>query len=65
MFPNDLTGELSRQRIADLHAEADRQRLVRAVRARPAGRSAALHRLATTVALVAIAVVEIARRQGL
>jgi hypothetical protein len=60
MFPTDPTGELSRQRIADLHAEADRQRLARAVAARPAGRSAVLHRLATTVA-----VVEIARRRSL
>jgi hypothetical protein len=31
MFPTDPTGELTRQRIADLRAEADRQRLARSL----------------------------------
>jgi hypothetical protein len=59
MFPTDPTGALSRQRIADLHVEAARQRLARSVPARQAHRGTTLRRLATAalVAAVLIAVV--------
>jgi hypothetical protein len=53
MFPSDFTGELSRQRIADLHSQADRQRLARSIPPRPQRRAAALRQLATTVVLAA------------
>ena len=57
MFPSDFTGELSRQRIAGLHAQADRQRLARSIPASPPRRAAALRQLATTVVLAAAPVV--------
>jgi hypothetical protein len=57
MFPTDPTGELSRQRIADLHAEADSRRLARSVLARPAPRTTVLRQLITTVVLAAVPVV--------
>jgi hypothetical protein len=53
MFPTDPTGELSRQRIADLHAQADRQRLARSLPTHPPSRAAALRQLATTLVLAA------------
>jgi hypothetical protein len=53
MYPTDITGELSRQRIADLHAQADRQRLARSLPTHPNSRGAALRRLAATVVLAA------------
>jgi hypothetical protein len=63
MYPTDVTGELSRQRIADLHAQADHQ-LVRSVPTRPAGRTAALRQLAIAALLaaapVAVLIVETA-----
>jgi|Tabmets5t2r1_1033131.scaffolds.fasta_scaffold06575_2 hypothetical protein len=40
MSPSDFTGELSRQRIADLRAQADRQRLARSIPASPPRRAA-------------------------
>lgn len=52
MFPTDPTGELSRQRIADLHAQADRQRLARSL----PSRVAALRQLATATLLAAVPV---------
>jgi hypothetical protein len=54
MFPTDPTGELARQRIADLHAQADRERLARAVPTPPRSRAQAVRQLATAVALAAI-----------
>jgi len=54
MFPTDPTGELARQRIADLHAQANRQRLARSLPARPPSRARAARQLATAVALVAV-----------
>jgi hypothetical protein len=57
MFPTDPTGELTRQRIADLHAEAARQRLARSVPVRPASRATTLRQLVTVVAAVLVAVV--------
>jgi hypothetical protein len=57
MFPSDVTGELSRQRIADLHAQANRQRLARSIPASPQRRGPALRQLATTVVLAAAPVV--------
>jgi hypothetical protein len=33
MLVNDLTGQLARERVADLHRQAERQRLVRLARA--------------------------------
>jgi hypothetical protein len=59
MFPTDPTGELTRQRIADLHAQAARQRLARSIPVRPASRATTLRRLVTVVvvATVLIAVV--------
>ena len=45
MYPSDITGELSRQRIADLHTQADRQRLARNLPSRPPNRAAALRDL--------------------
>jgi hypothetical protein len=56
MFPTDPTGELCRQRIADLHAQADRQRLARKLRTRPPGRAVALRQLAAAVLLVTVSV---------
>jgi hypothetical protein len=53
MFPTDLTGELSRQRIADLHTYANRQRLARSVPTRSRSRLVALRQLAATVVLAA------------
>jgi hypothetical protein len=53
MYPTDITGELCRQRIADLHAQADRQRQARNLPTRPPSRAATLRRLATTALLVA------------
>jgi hypothetical protein len=52
MYPSDITGELSRQRIADLHVQADRQRQVRSL----PSRAAALRQLAATVVLAAVPV---------
>jgi hypothetical protein len=59
MFPTDPTGELTRQRIADLHTQGARQRLARSVPVRPASRATTLRRLVTVVvvATVLIAVV--------
>jgi hypothetical protein len=54
MFPTDPTGELTRQRIADLHAQANRQRLARALPSPPHRGAAAVRQLATAVALVAV-----------
>jgi hypothetical protein len=54
MFPTDPTGELTRQRVADLHAEADRQRLARSVPGRPASRAMTLRQAATAVLVVAV-----------
>ena len=53
MYPTDITGELSRQRIADLHAQADHQRLAHHLPNHPTSRAAALRQLATTVVLAA------------
>jgi hypothetical protein len=53
MYPSDITGELSRQRIADLHTQADHQRQARSLPSRPPSRTAALRQLAATVVLVA------------
>jgi hypothetical protein len=54
MFPTDPTGELTRQRIADLHTQADRARLARAVPTTPRSRAQVVRQLATAVALVAV-----------
>jgi hypothetical protein len=54
MFPTDPTGELTHQRIADLHAEADRQRLARSVPGPPASRATTLRQAATPVVVVAV-----------
>ena len=56
MYPTDITGELSRQRIADLHTQANRQRLAHNLPTRPPSRAAALRQLATTVLLAAVPV---------
>ena len=53
MYPTDVTGELARQRIADLYAQADHQRLARSVPTRPPGRAAALRQLAIAALLAA------------
>ena len=37
MLANDLTGQLARQRVADLHRQAQRQRLVRLARTQRRG----------------------------
>ncbi len=64
MFPSDFTGELNRQRIADLHAQADRQRLARSLPTRPAHRGTTVRRLATAVlgaaVLIALLLIETA-----
>jgi hypothetical protein len=54
MFPTDPTGELTRQRIADLHAQADRQRLARSVPGHPANHATTLRQAATPVVVVAV-----------
>jgi hypothetical protein len=54
MFPTDPTGELTRQRIADLHAEADRQRLARSVPVRPTSRATTLRQVVTVVVVAAV-----------
>jgi hypothetical protein len=54
MFPTDPTGELSRQRIADLHTQAARQRLARSVPTRPAHRGTTVRRLAAAVLVAAV-----------
>jgi hypothetical protein len=54
MFPTDPTGELTRQRIADLHAQAARQRLARSVPGHPASRATSLRQAATAVVVVAV-----------
>jgi hypothetical protein len=54
MFPTDPTGELTRQRVADLHAQADRQRLARSVPGHPASRAMTLRQAATAVVVVAV-----------
>jgi hypothetical protein len=56
MYPTDITGELCRQRIADLHTQADRQRLARNLPSRPPSHAAALRQLATTALLIAVPV---------
>ena len=53
MYPTDITGELCRQRIADLHAQADRQRLAHNLPTHPTSRAAALRQLVTTAVLAA------------
>jgi hypothetical protein len=60
MFPTDPTGELTRQRIADLHAQADRQRLARSVPGHPASRVTILRQAATAVVVVAVLVAAVA-----
>jgi hypothetical protein len=66
MFPTDPTGELTRQRIADLHAEADRQRLARSVPGSPASRATTLRQAAIAVlsvaVLLAVVVIQVADR---
>jgi hypothetical protein len=66
MFPTDPTGQLTRQRIADLHAEADRQRLVRSVPGRPASRAMTMRQAGTAVlvvvVLLAVVVIQVADR---
>jgi hypothetical protein len=57
VFPTDPTGEISRQRIADLHAMAARQRLARSLTAHPANRTTTLRRRAAVVLLVAALIV--------
>jgi hypothetical protein len=37
MLVNDLTGQLARERVADLHRQAERQRLVRLARTQRRG----------------------------
>ena len=37
MLANDLTGQLARERVADLHRQAERQRLVRLARTQRRG----------------------------
>jgi hypothetical protein len=37
MLANDLTGQLARERVADLYRQAERQRLVRLARAQRRG----------------------------
>jgi hypothetical protein len=59
MFPTDPTGELTRQRIADLHAEADRQRLARSVPGHPASHATTLHQAATPVLVAAVLIVAV------
>jgi len=59
MFPTDPTGELTRQRIADLHAEADRRRLARSVPGHPASRATTLHQAATPVLVAAVLIVAV------
>jgi hypothetical protein len=54
MFLTDPTGELTRQRIADLHAQADRQRLARSVPGPPASRTTTLGPTTTAILLVAV-----------
>jgi hypothetical protein len=54
MFPTDPTGELTRQRVADLHAQADRQRLARSVPGPPVSRATTLRHAATAVVGVAV-----------
>jgi hypothetical protein len=54
MFPTDPTGELTRQRIADLHAQADRQRLARSVPGLSASHATSLRQAATAVVVVAV-----------
>jgi hypothetical protein len=65
MFPTDPTGELTRLRIADLHAQADRQRLARSVPSPPANRATTLGQAATAVVVavpIAVVVIQIADR---
>jgi hypothetical protein len=59
MFPTDPTGELTRQRIADLHAEADRRRLARSVLGHPASRVTTLRQAAAAVVVVAVLLVAV------
>jgi hypothetical protein len=54
MFPTDPTGELARQRITDLHAQAHRARLARHLPTPPRNRAQVVRQLATAVALVAV-----------
>jgi hypothetical protein len=54
MYPTDPTGELTRQRIADLHAQGDRQRLARSVHGHPASRAPTLRQAAAAVLVVAV-----------
>jgi hypothetical protein len=60
MFPTDPTGELTRQRIADLHAQADRQRLARSVPGPLASRAMTLRQAATAVVVVAVLLAAVA-----
>jgi hypothetical protein len=68
MYPTDITGELCRQRIADLHVQADRQRQARSLPTRPPSPATALRQLATTVVLaaapVAVLLLETAGRRS-
>jgi hypothetical protein len=60
MFPTDPTGELTRQRIADLHAEADRRRLAHSVPSHPANHATTLRQAATPVLVAAVLIVAVA-----
>jgi hypothetical protein len=44
MLPGDWTAELGRERVAELHRQAERQRLVRLARAQRRGRSSGVGR---------------------
>jgi hypothetical protein len=57
MFASDHSIQFSRQRITDLHAQADRRRLARSIPVSPSRRAAALRQLATTVVLASAPVV--------
>jgi hypothetical protein len=57
MLAADHSIQLSREHIADLHAQADRQRLARSVTSHPKRPAVALRQLAATAVLVAVPVV--------
>jgi hypothetical protein len=54
MISSDHSIQRSRQHIADLHAQANRQRLARDLPTRPHRRAGALRQLAAAVALAAV-----------
>lgn len=57
MLASDHSIQLTHQHIADLHADADHQRLARSIPTRPMRPVAVLRQLATTVVLAAAPVV--------